>query len=78
MSERFENLVPAEKRNCLAKGLDYEVLLFATKVEWESCETEKELKKRIWAKFRDYDAAVAYAGRVMAGNTHYHKVLLRA
>jgi len=74
--ERLLILVEPKERS-LEKRTAYEVLAFVTEFEWESCEEEKEMKKRIFAKFRSYDDAEAYAQRLVSGNTHYHKVVLR-
>ena len=79
MSERqVTNLVPKDKVDCLAKKLDYEVLGFYTQFEFETCETEKEMKKHIMAKFRAYDDALDYANRLLKARVYYDKVILRA
>ena len=76
-TESFENLVPPIKRDHLSNRCEYEVLVYHTKVGWESCNTEAEHKKRIWAKMRDYWAAYNYAVE-LSQNASFFKVLLRA
>lgn len=76
MLERLTILVEPKERS-FEKQTAYEVLAFVTQFEWDSCEDEKEMKKRIFAKFRSYDDAEHYAQRLLCGNVHYHKVLLR-
>lgn len=71
-------LVSKEKIDHFSKQLDYEVLAFATREEFENCTTETEIKKRIHAKFRDYQDAFDYAHRLGNSNVYYYKVILRA
>lgn len=74
--DRLAILVEPKERS-LEKRTAYEVLAFVTEFEWESCEDEKEMKKRIHAKFRSYDDAEYYAQKLLLGNAHYFKVVLR-
>lgn len=79
LAARFENLVPDDKRG-MQKTCAFEVLVFHTRVEWEQCDTEKEYKTKIFAKFRCYDHAERYAQSLLLlgpSVTYYHKVLLR-
>jgi hypothetical protein len=74
--ERLTILVEPKERS-LEKRTAYEVLAFVTEFEWETCNDEKEMKQRIFAKFRFYDDAEEYAQRLVSGNTYYHTVVLR-
>lgn len=74
--KRLENLVPKNQRGFETK-LAYEVLAFYTEGEWDNCQTEPQLRKCIFAKFRDYQQAEDYAQRLLFSGTYYFKVLLR-
>ncbi len=76
--ERLVILVPPKERN-LRKRCEFEVLAFVTEHEWDTCEDEAEMKKRIRAKFRSYDEAEEYAQKtLLSTHSYYFKVLLRA
>lgn len=66
---------PNERR--LEKRTAYEILVFITETEWNNCQDEKEMKKRIFAKFRSYNDAEEYGQKLILNNLAYFKVLLR-
>lgn len=74
----FDNLVPKNKQGVLGKSgtLNYEVVVFHTEHEYDTTETEAEVKKRIMAKFKDYDDALAYAQSKL--NSPVYRVVLRS
>lgn len=74
---RLDVLVPPQERT-VRKKCDYEVLAFVTEHEWDTCNLESEMKKRIRAKFREYDHAEEYAQKLLIRSPYYHKVILRA
>lgn len=76
MNKGFINLVPREKRGCLAKCLAYEVLVFHPDHEYQTT-TEDDSKKKIVAKFRDYDDALEFAHE-QSLKAYYTRVVLRA
>ena len=76
VSTTLLNLVPPAKQDHLAKKLEYEVLVFYTKLEYETCELESEFKKKIFAKFRDYNYAMEFANRIKFKG--YHLIMVRA
>lgn len=78
VADRFQNLVSNEKKARYLPTPGYEVLVFHTKIEYELCNDEKEFKKKIVAKFRDYGHAHAYAHFLLVDNCTIYKAILRA
>jgi hypothetical protein len=77
VSRGVANIVPGIMKRLAAPGkTPYEVLAFHTQFEYETTNDEKDLKKKIIAKFRDYDAALAFAQN-MAFVPYYERILLR-
>lgn len=71
----LENLVPKKERDHLMKNCSYEVLCFYTFHEFNETNTESEMKKKIFAKFRDYNDALEYAEKQSEQNCFYHVIL---
>ena len=74
----LQNLVPNNDRDHLKKRCDYEVLCFYTNQEYqETPNEEKYLRKKIFAKFRDYQEALEYAKK-KSKEPIYYLVILRS
>lgn len=76
--DRIDNLTPRNMIDTLQKQCKFEVLVFYTQHEYDTTLREVDLKKKIFAKFRDYNAAEAYAQQLIMGNVHLYKVVIRA
>jgi hypothetical protein len=78
-SKVLENLVPIEKQNKRTSNgqTPYEVLNWYTHFEWNNTHDEKDIKRRIVAKFSSYEDALRFATQ-QAESGYYTKVTVRA
>src|ERR1022692_4784824 len=68
--------VPFEKRSGKAVTAAYEVLVFYGKFEFDQCNEEKDFRKKIEAKFKNYEFAFNFS-RFLSQDPTICKIILR-